>query len=183
MPELNQMLDGAFDGALEIGIDPCVSNGRLGPPESDERLIEFRQIVDARIASHGVGDDQRVNQAALGHAAQGLETVVGAVLEKDREIEGRFGEPPPQSREDGQEHHVDERVVRAAGDDHADKIGLPAPETPAGLIGRIAELGRRVADALARQGIDVGAVVERAGHGADRDGEMAGEFANSNQCA
>ena len=183
MPELREMLDRAFDGALEIGIDPCVPDRRLRPPEGDERLIEFHEIVDAGVASHGVGDDKSVDEAALGHAAQGLEAIVGAVLEKDREVKALLREPPLEPREDGQEHHVDRRLAGAARDHDADEVGLPAPETAAGLIGRIAELGRGVAHALARQGVDVGAVVQRARHGADRDLEVAGKLANSDQCA
>jgi len=178
----SEMIDRAFDRGLKIRIDPGVPDRRPRAPESDKRLVEVLQIVNARIAYCGVGDDQRIDEAALGHAAQRFEAVVGRVLEKDRKIEALLREPTLEAGEHEQEHHVDRRVVGAGGDKDADKIGLAASKAAARLVGRIAQFGRSVANALARERVDVGAVVQRPRDGADRDVEMTGQFANSNQC-
>ena len=47
------------------------------------------------------------------------------------------------------------------------------------LVRRVVELLRRGQHALPRLGIDVGAAVQRARHGADRDVQMAGEVADA----
>ena len=130
VPERDEAFDRALDRRLEIGIDPRVARGRSRPPERNERFREPPQIVDPRIDALRVRNDQSVGEAALGQPTQGAETVVAAALQKDRKVETVLAEPALQPVQDGEEHCVDEGVVRAAGDDHGDQIGPATPQAP-----------------------------------------------------
>ena len=159
MAERREMGDRAFDRRLEIGVDPGMARGGFRPAEGDERPAQFDQIFDSRIGDQRVGDDQRVGEAAFGDPTQRREATILFAFEKDRQVEAVFAEAALEPIEHREEHGVDQRVVGTTRHDHRDEVGLAAPQAPPGLIGRIAELRRRLAHALARQRIDVGAVV------------------------
>ncbi len=173
------MGDRALDAHVEIGIHPGVPRRRLGAAEGHERLPELQKIIDPRVHALGVGDDQRVGDAALGHAPQGGEAVLASVLDEHREIESTRAEPALEPVEHREKDRVDQSVVGARRHDHRDEVGSPAPEAATGLIGRIAELSRRLQHALAGLVVDVAAIVQRTGHRPDRQAEMTGEFADS----
>ena len=130
VPERHEAFDRALDRRLEIGIDPRVARGRSRSAERDERFRELQQIVDPRIDTLRVRNDQSVGEAALGQPSQGAEAVVAAALQKDRKVETVFAEPTLQPVENGEEHRVDEGVVRAAGHDHGDQIRPATPQAP-----------------------------------------------------
>ncbi len=181
MAEQDETLHRIFDGPFEIGIDPRVSRRGLRPSERDKRPAHFLQIVDPRIGALRVCDDQGVSDAALGHPSQRAQAILPAALQEDREIETMFTEFSLQAVKHREKDRVDQRVIRAARNDHGDEIGFPQAKAASGLIGGIAELCRRFADALACHWIDVASIIQRARHRADRNVEMACEVANSDQ--
>ena len=93
VPERDEAFHRTLDRRLEIGIDPRVARGRSRAPERDERFREPQQIVDPRIDSLRVRNDQSVGEAAFGHPAQGAEAVVAAALQEDCEVETVLAEP------------------------------------------------------------------------------------------
>jgi hypothetical protein len=171
--------DGGVHGAAEVGIDPGVIAARQAAAECDERLLALDEIVNARVHPLRIGDDQAIDQPALGQPAQRAEQVLVRAVQEDCEIQALGAQRTAQAVEHRQEHRIDQGLPAAGRHDDADEIGLAPAQAAPGLVGGVAEARGGLEHPLARARIDVRLAVERARDGADRQIEVAREIADS----
>ncbi len=158
-----------------VEIDPVRAGAAFRPPERDMADVAFPEIREPRVVGNRPGQDQRVRDSAGHDPLEIRHRILIGPAQEDDQVEVVRPQTPPRSLEKAEHPAVGILAWSRRRQKRGDHSGRAFPKAPPGLVGNVARLESRLLDPRARLGFHVGLIVQRPGHGPDRQIQLTRE--------